>query len=138
MPCSRCPQQGGQSDNREQAGRKIRTNFRSKLKNSTCSLCFFHSALQSLPRSMRNHQRGVCDPHLSAKDNSAFSKSLPFPNHGLVFGCSYYGPWFSLFPISASTIHYSSTVSTSTIRQVVELACRQVSLQPHPWIPILL
>lgn len=132
MPCSHCSRQAGQSEDREQAGKKIRTNFRSKLKNSARSLCFFHSALQSLPRSTRNCQKG------SETHTLAQKITQPFPNCGFMFGCSYYGPWFSLFPISASTIHYSSTVSTSTIHQVAELACRWVSLQPHPWIPLLL
>jgi len=54
----------------------------------------------------------------------------PFPNPELVFGCKNNGPRFSLFPISASIIHYSSTVLASPIRQAEELACKWVPLQP--------
>lgn len=90
----------GWAEGRERAGKQENQD---KIQEYIGKLC--SSALQSVPRPVGNHREGSeTHPHLSANGSSASSKPLPFPNHQLVFGCSYCEPWLSLRLIPAPTV----------------------------------
>lgn len=123
----------GWAERRWRAGRQENQGEFQEAMEKPCSL-----PLQMLFCSAPPAQANESSLHRRLRPTAKLKTQLSlFQPGGLVSGCHYNGPRFSLLSISVSTLHYLSTLSTPALHQAAKFRTQQdLFLQPHPSIPV--